>query len=123
MKRDMDLIRKILLEVEKQEGSSEWPEQHTIPRYKPEQITYHIGQLHENGLIKAGRHVIYGGDYQYEKWEIYKLTWEGHNFLDAIRADTIWEKTKDKMSEKGYDMPFEMIKDVALGLIKAALNQ
>jgi len=45
------------------------------------------------------------------------LTWEGHEFLDKIRDETIWSKTKDAISKKGLPMVIDVVKDVASAII------
>ncbi len=42
------------------------------------------------------------------------LTWGGHDFLDAIRNDDVWSKTKSTVQEKVGSATFEVVK--ALGL-------
>jgi hypothetical protein len=42
------------------------------------------------------------------------LTWDGHEFLDAIRNDTVWNKTKRVIADKGGSIPFDVLKDLAL---------
>ena len=55
-----------------------------------------------------------------------RLTWEGHEFLDAIRSDTVWNKTKKIFTEQGVSMTFELVKTVAKeatsALMKGALG-
>lgn len=50
-----------------------------------------------------------------------RLTWTGHEFLDAIRSDTVWNKTKQTFSSKGLDMTFDLIKTVAAGVTTSLL--
>ncbi|PHS34049.1 MAG: hypothetical protein COA92_03165 [Sulfurovum sp.] len=42
------------------------------------------------------------------------LTWEGHDFLDNVRSDSIWSKTKNILKEKGLGMSFDIIKKTAI---------
>ncbi len=55
-----------------------------------------------------------------------RLTWEGHEFLDTVRSDTVWKKTKKVFTEQGISMTFELVKTVAkeaaAGLLKGALG-
>jgi hypothetical protein len=57
---------------------------------------------------------------------VQRLTWEGHEFLDAIRSDTVWQKTKKAFSEQGVSMTFELVahvaKEMAATLMKAAFS-
>ena len=50
------------------------------------------------------------------------LTWQGHEFLDAIRNDTIWNKTKNVVAERGGAIPFELIKELAIKLARTAFD-
>jgi len=38
-----------------------------------------------------------------------RLTWEGHDFLDAARNDTIWNKAKEKVLKPGLSWTFSML--------------
>lgn len=53
MKRDMDLVRLILLEIEKSTEDPRSEIRLQIPNYTFEQISYHVMILHEAGLIEA----------------------------------------------------------------------
>jgi hypothetical protein len=45
MKRDMDLVRDILLDMEKQDGSGGWIEV-AVPGHSEDEINYHLFSLH-----------------------------------------------------------------------------
>jgi Hypothetical protein (DUF2513) len=51
-----------------------------------------------------------------------RLTWEGHDFLDAIRDPEIWCKTKSGAEEVG-SFTFDLLKELAVGLIKTKIEQ
>ena len=42
------------------------------------------------------------------------LTWDGHEFLEAARDDTVWQKAKARVAEKIGGMPF----DIMLALLR-----
>jgi hypothetical protein len=92
MKRDMDLIRTILQRVESDESAR--PKQPLeIPEHTPEEINYHIALLNDAGFVDA---TIRGsGQSSVSLAAIQRLTWHGHEFLDAARDDTIWRKAKE----------------------------
>ena len=48
-----------------------------------------------------------------------RLTWEGHEFLDKIRSDTIWNKTKDVIAKHGLPMVIDVVKDIATSIISS----
>lgn len=46
-----------------------------------------------------------------------RLTWEGNEFLETIENDTVWNKTKEILIAKGFEiteMSFEVIKQLAI---------
>ena len=93
MKRDMDLVRLILLEIE----SSEYDE---IEDFKID--GYDVSLVKYNGelLLQAG---LINNFYEDSIGELIagQLTWEGCDYLDKIRDNSIWKKTKDAIKEKG----------------------
>ncbi|TVQ90226.1 MAG: DUF2513 domain-containing protein [Bacteroidetes bacterium] len=115
MKRDIDLVRKILLEIEKKEDPTGWliPE---IEGYSEDEIIYHIKVLAEADFLDAKN---LGGKGGFE-WAAINLTWEGHEFLDAARNDTIWKKAKDIITGKMGTASFDVLKRL---LIKTAATQ
>jgi hypothetical protein len=117
MKRDMDLARLILFEIEKQPYTGKWVEIN-IDKYDPEEITYHILLLVEAGLIEADNLSDLSG----VDWKPKRLTWEGHEFLDAARDDTRWNQAKVTMGKIG-GFVFEIGKQVLIDLIKSDLRQ
>ena len=99
MKRDMELVRKILFEVEKQESGLA-PSRLEIEGYTPEQVGYHAYIMEQAGLVDA---VETGpsADSPRPSAEITCLTWQGHDFLDAARQDNIWGKAKSILKKVG----------------------
>ena len=115
MKRDFELIRKLLFYFDEKAGlgAVEYP---AIEGYDDITIKYHILLLAQAGLIdfepeltKTGRII---------RVIPFNLTWSGHEFLDAIRQENTWSKIKKIVKEKGTTLSFEVIKAIALHSIK-----
>jgi len=87
MKRDMDLLRDILMRVEEQPVNQPWPAQPLLG-YSLEEVVYHVKLAMDASLVD-GR--IAPGDHHAM---VLRLTNGGHEFLEAARSDTIWEKAK-----------------------------
>ena len=115
MKRDMDLVRQILMEIEKASTFTQEIELR-IPPYSAEEIYYHVQLLDEAGLIESVKFV------DRARIEIYplRLTWEGHEFLDAARDDTRWNKVKGAMAKAG-GFVFEVAKALLIDYMKQQL--
>lgn len=98
MKRDMDLTRDLLLFIEanpKMDGSREFyfneTESMGFNEYSIDEISYHLALLVEAGFVD-------GAATSAVPCTIRRLTWEGHEFLDNIKNDDIWSKTKERIS-------------------------
>jgi len=48
-----------------------------------------------------------------------KLTWAGHEFLDAARSEPVWSKTKALAKEKGVSLSVGLL----TGLLKHVASQ
>ena len=118
MKRDMDLVRQILFAIE------DLPKQHNgfvdikIDGRAAEEINYHLMILIDAGLIKADFVTNKMTDYI---WKSIRLTWDGHEFLDASRDNKRWEKAKGVMAQAG-GFALDVMKQLLIQYLKADLN-
>ena len=117
MKRDMDLVRRILLEVEKR-SPEEMDRPLQFEGHSDQEITYHVRILHEAGLITALDFSSSGG----EQWQPVSLTWEGHDFLDASRDDSQWSKARAIIKEKAGTVSFAVLKALLVSLARKAVG-
>lgn len=119
MKRNMDLCRKILLAIE--EKYIDTPIYNLkIENYPVEQIAYHCKILHDANLIfdyKAN----YGGNH-IVSFGVGVLTWAGNEYLDKIRSNSIWNKIKNTLNEKGISITFESTARLATNIIADLIN-
>lgn len=120
MKRDMDLYRLILFKIE-DEYRSTGLSNLQIDGYDIETIAYHCDLLFEAGLIKSYK-PTYANDGIYF-FSVGALTWEGHDFLDKIRENTMWNRTKTNIKENALPMTLEVIKSVATSFINSQLSK
>jgi len=104
----MDLCRIILQKTEEHDISTGKPDVY-FPDRPDNEISYHVRLLQEAGLIEAGIPCEIGG-----RWEVRRLTWAGHEFMDAIRNDTVWKTVNDEVKKQGVSIPFEILKNLAL---------
>jgi hypothetical protein len=111
MKRDWDTIRRILTMIEDLPDTSSGISLRDFSEDERESIAHHVTLLFDAGLISGSLSRELGR--APTSFTCNRLTWKGHEFLDSIRSDTVWQKTKDKFKEKGLDMSFELIGSVA----------
>lgn len=53
---------------------------------------------------------------------LHRLTWSGHEFLDCIRSNSVWNKTKQVFVSEGIGMTVDLIKSVATGVASKILK-
>lgn len=94
MKRDMDLVRKILLLVA--ESKNGWDMQ-AISEYPEDVVSYHIKIMLEADLLAAINASTTQGDVYLDC----RLTWWGNDFLDAALEDTRWNEAKKVIQKVG----------------------
>lgn len=117
MKRDMDLAREILLALEEMPADEEV--ELNLEGYSQEEISYHVRLLSEAGLIEAEDRSGYGGD----DWQPERLTWAGHDFLEASRDQGRWEKATKLVKEKVGGITLDALKAILIKLAtEAALH-
>ncbi len=120
MKRDMELVRKLLLHIEEEHvydtiASSDI----TIEGYSESQIGYHLHIMAAGGLIDAKEAPAFGDDMYY--LEVEGITWYGHEFLDSVRDEGVWSGVKSALKPIG-SASFEVIKNLAVALIAKQLG-
>ena len=97
MKRDMEIIRSILLNVENDKY------QHGEPVHLdgvPNAVcAHHVALLFDAGLAEG--HLIKTDSRGIVGAIIFRLTSAGHDFCDGIRQDTIWNKAKEHIIKPG----------------------
>lgn len=124
MRRNLDLVRSLLLCFEAMDlhpsrvlfirGGAD-------PRFKEiqataDEIDYHVALMEERELIDIPTKTMDGG------FGLRKLTWEGHDFLDSVRDDEVWRKTRRGAEDAGA-WTFDLIKDLAKGFVKKQIEQ
>jgi hypothetical protein len=100
MKRDMELIRLMLLSFESDE---ELPE---VGKYPLEERLYNLKLMSDAGLIEA--HFIPETGVP-KGVTILRLTWPGHDFLDSTRDSKIWKKALDHIVKPGASWTFSLL--------------
>lgn len=89
MKRDMDLVRELLLAIEC-EGTPTLRDMPKAPPASDLEVGYHIGMLVDAGLLSA----VDLGEKGSEEYGDIALTWEGHEFLETVRDPQVWSTAK-----------------------------
>lgn len=121
MKRDMDLVRKLLMKIEEvyEPGSGKISVSKVmIDGYDAQTVVEHLMLMKEADLLQSidAKTYITGSTVV----SIGNLTNKGYDTLEAFKNDTIWNKTKDVVKEKGLPIVIDVFKDIASSLISSA---
>lgn len=123
MRRDLDLIRALLLKLE------QWPMEMgdvvtivaddpaiAVEGYTTHQIHDHLSWILERGLVEQfDSQPMMGITFS-------RLSWEGADFLDAVRDPEVWRKTK-RATEGAGGFSMELVRDLARGFIKKQIEE
>ena len=114
MKRDMDLIRLILLELEEVEEID-------MSTYSDDEINYNKRLVVEADLADGTIASSAGG--LNPQVFLLRLTWNGHDFLDAARDDTIWKRATEIIGKSVGSTTFDVLKSVLVTFATEAIKQ
>lgn len=113
MKRDWDLIRKILTCMEEKPAGQNL-DMEELSGNKAENFA-HIKMLKEAGFLNAA---IAGFQEGGGVAIVQSLTFEGYDLLDTIRNETVWNGIKKTAVQKGLDLTFDVVKMLGKALIQ-----
>jgi Hypothetical protein (DUF2513) len=116
MKRNMELVRDILLSVQNRSTATDYSPV-DISGYERPVIRRHVELLIEAGLLD-GSPSGGGGEPG-----IKDLTWQGHDFVGALQDKGVWHTIKTKLSpEQLATVPLAALKKIATDLLTRTLE-
>lgn len=123
MKRDLNLIRDILLAAEAAKpeqriGLKDFEDSHPD---KLEELSEHVQLLDRAGFLDVTVSKALGGRGP-RVFFINRIEWAGYDYLDAVRDPGIWSKTEQQLKKVGGSATLEIVKAVAIKIISEALG-
>ncbi|PRH85369.1 hypothetical protein C5L14_23295 [Labrys okinawensis] len=123
MKRDMDLIRSLVLEIENGRDWFETTSDETaeilgiegngVSKAEADRLEYHLTLLESAGFVEF--------THTGEGWIAERLSWKGHDFADSVRDEEIWRRTKAGASAaKGFTV--DLLVALAKGFVKKQIE-
>ena len=120
MKRDMDLVRAILLVIKENEAAR--VDQLEIskglkkmfpngPTWRGEQLIEHVQMMKEADLVEAN---IISPMRRGGAFTGLRMTWHGQDFIADARKEGVWKKVREKYG----DMSLAVLKQVLAELVK-----
>ena len=121
MKLNQDCIRDLLLYLEENLKLNDYLSISNISlkNYSSEELLYTADKLYEAGYLKCSRKVYDNTDLMIF---VSSITYTGHQFLDNIRDDKVFAKTKSILS--GFkSVSIDIISETASKVITNLINQ
>jgi hypothetical protein len=110
MRRDDDLLRRVLFKFEENDDWVFVLREYLNMPLDERRFQYHVMLAADAGLVApVGK-------------STYRLTNVGHDYLDAIRDDGIWERTKRQVAETGGNATLDILKQLAIGALKKKIS-
>lgn len=111
MERNMALVRQICFAIEKLTKPTLTSQLH-IDGFDSQSIVYHCEIMYEAGLFK-GHEIGAGPDRLYQ---LSRLTWAGHEFVDAVRNETVWNQLCKDVRTSMTTISFSVLTEYATRL-------
>ena len=116
MKRNMDLIRKLLFKIEK--DSPRIGHLLSVDGYTDKEINHHLQLMGEAGFIET----VHNTKHHYNCFLFNRLTNHGIEFLNLIRDDNIWAEIVRLMDEQNQSLPCFMYEDIVKKIKNKQVN-
>ena len=118
MRRDLELIRKILLHIEEADEPLSSDEIEIVD-YEPGIVDYHVQLLVEAQYLVGISVASFDNPYG---WIGLRLTWDGHDFLDSARNENVWRATTMTIGQQLGTASMEIVKALLIDLAKHSLG-
>lgn len=115
MKRDMELIRLLMFRLEKDD-----PRRLIDDRWDDETIGHHRYLIYDAGWA-TGEEMTMNSD-SHRQALLADITWAGHEALDAIRDQGVWDQVKHRVSDAAQSVPVSLALEVARAIMKGKLG-
>jgi hypothetical protein len=110
MKRNMDLIRSIMLHLETYPDADLGLTEVQVDGFSEDMVLGHLVLLGEAGFIDLNVEHFLGGEPPH--YIVHRITWAGHEFLEAVRSQTIWAKSTKMIASAGVGMAWPLLQAV-----------
>jgi hypothetical protein len=122
MKRDMDLVRELLLKIADADDPPNFSA--LVPDHKEDSKEYARAACHMHMLVKDAGFVraidVCSADG--DDWLELQLTWAGQDFLDNIRDPAVWKKTKEALHKIG-GASWDVVAGLGKAYVKAKVKE
>ena len=106
MKRDLNLIRDLMLIIEAADSGETYHHvNHRAINVSMPHVQHHLRLLVEAGFVRGVGETREGA-------VSVRLTWQGYEFLELIREDDVWARIRTYVTEKTHGLNVDVLKSV-----------
>ncbi|HEU4722714.1 MAG TPA: DUF2513 domain-containing protein [Gemmatimonadaceae bacterium] len=118
MKRDLDLVRHVMLQIEALPASP--PVQYRAGEVEDPVLLKHLEMLIAAGLVSGKISQSHGS--RGDVISISGLTWDGHEWVEMVRSQAVWNEIKTTLMERAGAVTFELTREVARRILLARVG-
>ena len=117
MKRDLDLVRQLMLQIEALPAAP--PVQYRMSEIEDPVLLAHLEMLIEAELVNGRISRSQGA--RGDVISVSGLTWQGHEWVEMVRSQSLWNEVKSAVLDGGGVLTFELTRAMAAKLLRARL--
>jgi len=121
MTRDWEIIRAILIRLEESNTPNTIVVMDDFDGFDEQSVAYNIRLLRDANCIEANIRETSTGDNLIGAAIARRLTPKGHDLLDSIRNESVWNQIQEKFQSRGLDMTIDMVISVGKRIIESML--
>ncbi len=121
MKRDIDLIRKLLIYLE-EKTDDKIIMKLELNGYSESEVMYHFILMDQADLIRCEREISSSTSDRVIRVYPFSLTWQGHELLEASRNETTWNKAKSIIISKSGSLSIDVLKALLISMAKESVG-
>lgn len=124
VKRDLDLVRSILIYVENADDEVDADDMAT-ERWPIETVAYHVRLMAHHGLVDVSQDIrdMNGSTIELT---VAGITWDGQDYLDSIREPKVWDRVKRTLTGTVGSTTLDVVRQtgsmVALAMVREGLG-
>lgn len=93
-----------------------------IEGYSELQIKYNLLLMHEAGLIRCEIMRSTSTPERVTSVIPFGLTWQGHEFLDASRNETVWQNVVERLKQTGISATLSVLQSLLVNYMRQKLD-
>ncbi len=86
------------------------------------EIKYHLVLMDQAGLLRCERMRSKTDPERIIRVLPFSLTWQGHEFLDAARNDTVWNNVMKDVKSRGLSVTLSVLQSLLVSAIKGSFG-